>query len=137
MTHLLDTNACVAVLRGNPSVRQRLRGLAPDDVGVSTVTVYELLTGVARCRDAGGEGLKVARFLEPLHIVPFDADAAREAARVRALLESAGQTIGPYDLLLAGQSLVMEVVLVTRNSREFQRVPGLQLEDWESGRGTS
>jgi len=90
-----------------------------------------------RRRSTGVEGLEVARFREPLHLVPFDADAGLEAARVRALLESAGQTIGPYDLLLAGQSLAMDVVLVTRNSRDFQRVPGLLLEDWESWRGTS
>jgi len=90
-----------------------------------------------RRRSTGVEGLKVARLLEPLHLVPFDGDAAREAARVRALLESAGQTIGPCDLLFAGLALAMDVVSVPRNSRDFQRVPGLQLEDWESGRGTS
>lgn len=132
MTHLLDTNACVAVLRGHAGVRERLRQLAPDDVGVSTLTVYELLTGVARCRDAAREGAKVGRFLEPLHIVPFDADAAQHAARVRAALDSAGRIIGPYDLLLAGQSLANDATFVTRNTREFGRVRGLRCDDWGS-----
>jgi tRNA(fMet)-specific endonuclease VapC len=109
--------------------------MAPDDLGVSTVTIYELLTGVARCRDAASEGDKAAKFLEPLHIVPFDAEAAQQAAKVLAALECAGRIIGPHDLLLAGQSLAIDVLLVTRNAREFRRVPALRLEDWENVEG--
>jgi tRNA(fMet)-specific endonuclease VapC len=62
--------------------------------------------------------------------MPFDPDAARESARVRALLESQGQAIGPYEVLLAGQALARSLVLVTANTREFSRVPGLTLENW-------
>jgi tRNA(fMet)-specific endonuclease VapC len=131
VTHLLDTNVCVAVLRGVRGVRRKLQTLRPDDVGVSTVTIYELQTGVERCRDPKAEGRKVAMFLQPLHVLDFDRDAAVQAALVRADLEKSGCVIAPYDLLLAGQALSLGVVLVTRNTGEFGRVQGLQVENWE------
>ena len=131
MTHLLDTNVCVAVLRGARGVQRKLQTLRPDDVGVSSVTIYELQTGVERCRDPKVEGRKVVMFLQPLHVVDFDRDAAVQAALVRADLEKSGCVIGPYDLLLAGQALSLGVVLVTRNTGEFGRVQGLQVENWE------
>ncbi|MBU3666030.1 MAG: type II toxin-antitoxin system VapC family toxin [Chthoniobacterales bacterium] len=132
MTHLLDTDVCVAVLRGMKAVQERLRMLSPDDVGVSTVSIYELFAGVERCRDPRAEGRKVERFLAPLHILTLDRESARRAAKVRAKLQESGTVIGPYDLLLAGQALALEVKLVTRNTREFSRVAGLKLEDWLS-----
>jgi len=131
VTHLLDTNVCVAVLRGVRGVQGKLQTLCPDDVGVSSVTIFELQVGVERCRDPKGEGRKVATFLRPLHVLDFDREAAAQAARVRADLEKSGCVIGPYDLLLAGQALSLGVVLVTRNTAEFGRVRGLLVENWE------
>jgi tRNA(fMet)-specific endonuclease VapC len=131
VTHLLDTNVCVAVLRGVRGVQRKLQTLSPDDVGVSSVTIYELQAGVERCRDPQAEGRKVAIFLQPLHVLDFDREAAAQAARVRADLVKSGCVIGPYDLLLAGQALSLGIVLVTRNTAEFGRVRGLPLENWE------
>ena len=131
MTHLLDTNACVAVLRGIETVQKRLAVLAPDDVGISFVTVYELHTGAERCRNPESERVRIAKFLAPLHVLPFDMAAAISTAKVRAKLEFKGCPIGPYDLLLAGHALALDVVFVTRNLREFERVSGLRLENWE------
>ena len=131
MTHLLDTNVCIAVMRQRPEVCQRMRKLSPKDCGVSVVSVYELFAGVERCRDPESEGRKVMKFLEPLQIFPFDVDSARHAAQVRWQLEQRGQLIGPYDLMLAGQALALQVVFVTHNTAEFGRVPELQLEDWQ------
>ncbi len=131
MTHLLDTNVCIALMRGNKQVRQRLAAHAPTDIGISTVTLYELFAGVERCRDPDRERGKIAVLIEPLHVVPFDADAAARAAQVRWGLEKKGQLIGPYDLQLAGQTLALGLTLVTHNTAEFQRVPDLLLEDWQ------
>jgi tRNA(fMet)-specific endonuclease VapC len=131
MTHLLDTNACVAVLRGNKKVSKRLTAFSPDDISVSVVTVYELQTGAEKCSNPARESAKISAFLEPLHVLPYDHDSAVATAKIRAALESKGLVIGPYDLLLAGQALAMSLVLVTRNLREFQRVEGLSLENWE------
>jgi tRNA(fMet)-specific endonuclease VapC len=128
--YLLDTDTCVAALRGHTGVRARLRAVAPDECGVSMVSVFELFSGVERCRRPEEEGRKVGVFLAPLHLLPFDYVAAQRAATVRWHLEKSGQPIGPYDLQIAGQALSLEVILVTSNTREFVRVPGLQVEDW-------
>lgn len=71
-------------------------------------------------------------FLGTVHQLPFETEAAKEAGRVRAVLESKGQMIGPYDILLAGQALANSLILVTANAGEFSRVPGLTLENWLS-----
>jgi tRNA(fMet)-specific endonuclease VapC len=131
MRYLLDTNACIRVMQGHPAVLAKVGECAPDDFGVSMVSVFELLSGVQRCRDPEGEGKKVQRFLEPLHLLPFDFDSAERAAIIRWELEKAGTKIGPYDLQIAAQALALEVTLVSHNVREFSRVKGLLLEDWE------
>lgn len=96
------------------------------------VTLYELYSGVERCRQPAKERQKVDLFVAPLHLLPFDQDAAAQAARVRWQLEQNGDVIGPYDLMLAGQALSLGLTLVTHNTGEFQRVVGLPLEDWQS-----
>jgi tRNA(fMet)-specific endonuclease VapC len=131
MTHLLDTNVCIAAMRGNPEVREHLLARTPSDCGVSTVSLYELYAGVERCQQPVTERLKVDAFIRPLHRLPFDEAAAAQTARIRWHLERKGIPIGPYDLMLAGQSLALDLTLVTHNLREFGRVPGLKVEDWE------
>jgi tRNA(fMet)-specific endonuclease VapC len=129
--YLLDTNTCIAAMRNHPLVVQRLASLPPSDCVISTITVYELLTGVAKCADPARELPKVERLLQIIGQTSFDTDAAAEAAEIRAVLEAQGQTIGPYDLLLAGQAQSLQLTLVTHNTREFSRVVGLALENWE------
>ena len=128
--YLLDTNTCIAVMRSHPIAVQRMAAVAPGDCAISTVTAYELYTGVEKCTNPAQERSKVELLLTTVCEMSFDPDAAREAARVRALLESQGQPIGPYDLLLAGQALAHPLILVTDNTREFGRVPGLTLGNW-------
>jgi tRNA(fMet)-specific endonuclease VapC len=116
-------------MRSHPLAVQRLAAVAPRDCAISTVTAYELYTGVEKCAKPAQERNKVELLLTTVWEMPFDPDAARESARVRALLESQGQVIGPYDILLAGQALARSQVLVTASTREFSRVPGLTLEN--------
>jgi tRNA(fMet)-specific endonuclease VapC len=130
MIYLLDTNTCIAAMRGHKEVCQQLAGHQPDDFGVSVVSVYELLTGVARCRQPELEKRKVEAFLEPLHCLPLDAISAGYAAKIRWELEKQGEMIGPYDLLLAGQALALGITLISGNLREFQRVQDLTVESW-------
>ncbi|RYD65913.1 MAG: type II toxin-antitoxin system VapC family toxin [Verrucomicrobiaceae bacterium] len=132
MKFLLDTNACIQAMRGHSQVVARLNSQAPDDCGVSMVSVFELFAGVERCREPERESAKVVAFLQPLHLLPFDWDSALRTAAIRWELEKAGKKIGPYDLQLAGQALALDVTLVSHNLREFQRVSGLKLEDWEA-----
>ena len=130
MQYLLDTNTCIAAMRQHPNVIRRMSAVAPGDCAVSTISSYELWTGVEKCANPAQERAKVQLLLNTLHELLFDAAAAAEAAQVRATLERQGQPIGPYDTLLAGHALACNLVLVTANTNEFSRVPALMIENW-------
>jgi len=132
MSCLLDTNVCVDALKGHPRVCPRLEAISPADCAISSVTAFELANGVLRCRQPERERKKLERLFALVAVLPFDLAAANEAARVRHVLEMAGQKIGPYDLLIAGQALSAHLTLVTNNTREFSRIPSLLLSDWRS-----
>lgn len=135
MTYLLDTNVCIAAMRGNPNVLHALAIRCPEDCAVSMVSVFELYSGVFRCRDPQAEEHKVATFLKPFHLLPFDWDSAMKTAKIRFQLEKIGTKIGPYDLQLSGQALSLDLTLITHNTREFKRVNHLKIEDWETEEG--
>lgn len=128
---LLDTNAVIALLKTNDSaVRRRIRENSPTDVFISTVVMFELYYGAYRSE-------RMQRNLELLEniLLPkleFDAGDASASGQIRAILADAGTPIGPYDVMIAGQAYSRGMCLVTRNTKEFQRVEGLQLIDWES-----
>lgn len=131
MIYLLDTNVCIAAMRGNLAVQHAMQSHSPHELAVSAVTLYELFSGVERCRQPKREREKIDHFLHLLHLLPYDGEAATHAAHLRWHLEQKGEMIGPYDVMLAGQALALDLILVTRNQREFRRAPGLKLEDWE------
>jgi tRNA(fMet)-specific endonuclease VapC len=130
MRYLLDTNTCIAVMRNHPAAIRRLAAIAPTDCAVSTITSYELHTGVEKCQNPANERAKVDLLLQTIQELPFEVAAAKEAARIRAMLESVGLPIGPYDTLLAGHAMSLSLVLATSNTTEFMRVPRLTPEDW-------
>lgn len=129
MKFLLDTNAVVAVLGGKPSVLARVKRHHPRDFGIPAIVMHELFFGAFKSSRAS-ENLTRVDALQ-LEVVDFDREDARRAGELRAHLASAGTPIGPYDALIAGQALARSLVLITPNTREFQRVPALRLEDWE------
>ena len=92
----------------------------------------KLRYGAQRSSDPAGEHSKLDLFLNPFTSVPFDDQCARRCAELRAELESKGNVIGPHDLQIAAIALQHQLTLVTHNSREFSRISGLKLEDWEA-----
>ncbi len=133
MKYLLDTNICVALMRRQPAaLLQRLIAHPPGVVGVSTITVAELAHGAERSARPDQNRSALAQFLLPLEIAAFDYPAALAYGRLRARLESGGQTIGGMDLLIAAHALALDLTLITNNLREFQRVPALPVEAWLS-----
>jgi tRNA(fMet)-specific endonuclease VapC len=133
MLYLLDTNACVAYLRRADSpVRQRLAQHDPADIVVCSVVYAELRYGALRNADPARAQAQLASFLANFVSLPLDDPAAEVAAAVRADLAAKGTPIGPHDLLIAAIALANNLTLITRNTREFRRVDGLRLEDWES-----
>lgn len=135
MRYLLDTNTCIAAMRHHTPVLQRLAAVAPADCAISSITTYELYTGIEKCADPAKESAKVDLLLTTVSELVFDGKAAREAGRIRALLESQGRMIGPYDVLLAGHARSVGLTLVTANVSEFSRVPGLNWENWHAPPG--
>jgi tRNA(fMet)-specific endonuclease VapC len=132
MQFLLDTNTCIAAMRANKKVVSRLAAISPTACAISTITIYELYTGVEKCAAPTNERVKVDMIVQTYPDLHFDGMAASQAAWLRAYLESRGQPIGPYDTLLAGQALVLGLTLVTANVKEFGRVPSLNVENWEN-----
>ncbi len=131
MKYILDTNICEFVIRGkSPLVLQRFRQQLPDDLGVSTVTLAELRFGADKSKDPIKNHAALNSFLAPIQVLTFDAECAEYYGRVRSDLEKRGVPIGPLDTMIAAQSLRLHLPLVTNNTSEFSRVPGLKLEDW-------
>jgi tRNA(fMet)-specific endonuclease VapC len=134
LTYLLDTNVVVAVLRNRPArVRERLRRAVSEGatITVSWVVLFELWYGVARSgrREENAQRLRV--FLSGnIGVLPFEESDASIAGDLRATLEANGTAIGPYDLLIAAQSLRAGTTLATANVAEFARVLGLSWQDW-------
>lgn len=137
-TYLLDTNACIALINGTPKAvrRQFQRALARNSVFLlSSVVAFELWYGVAKSRHKETNTQRLEAFLAgPLEWTLFDDEDARVAGLVRAELEAAGNPIGAYDVLLAGQARRRGATLVTSNAGEFQRVARLKWEDWTARR---
>lgn len=131
--YLLDTNTVSYVIKGNfPRVRERLLKVPMAEVGISVITEAELRFGLARRPEASKLKIAVEEFLLRVEILPWDSDAARHYAAVRADLEDEGEPIGNLDLMIAAQALAAEGVLVTHD-RVFRRVKGLKIEDWTKG----
>ena len=132
MKYLLDTNTCIQYLRGkNASILAHFAARMPVEIAVSSVVVAELRYGAERANSPAAEHVKVDSFVAQYTSLPFDDQAAARFGRVRADLHSRGLAIGPYDTMIAAIALVHGLTLVTNNTREFSRVPGLTLVDWE------
>lgn len=130
MIRMLDTNVCSYLLRERPaSVLQRFRDLPIDQIAISAVVAAELRFGVVK-RQASTLQRTLDHFLVGLQILPWPVSATGHYAEVRADLERRGTPIGGMDLLIAAHALAEAAILVTHNTREFERVPGLRLEHW-------
>jgi tRNA(fMet)-specific endonuclease VapC len=132
MKYLLDTNVCIALMRGkNPLVAARFAAHSPSQLCVCPVVVGELCVGAIRSSAPVAEQAKVDSFLTPYQSIPFDDTIARKYAEVRADLESRGLPVTDFDMMIAATALVHGLILVTNNTRDFSRISGLNLENWE------
>jgi tRNA(fMet)-specific endonuclease VapC len=130
----LDSNAVITALNNPISpVRNRIDAAfaANAVLALSAIVLFELRYGAARSAHPQRNSRRLDDFLARAFVIlPFDADDAREAGDIRAALSKAGTPIGPYDILIAAQARRRGATLVTANSREFARVPGLRFENW-------
>ncbi len=132
MSYLLDTNVCIHLLNErHPTVLQHFRQHNPADIALCSVVKAELLYAARRSQrmEANLQLLKI--FFAPLQSLPFDDACAEHYGQIHADLLTQGKPIGPHDTLIAAIARAHSVTLVTRNTGEFSRVPGLRMEDWE------
>jgi tRNA(fMet)-specific endonuclease VapC len=134
VNYLLDTNVCIALINGTSSqVRRRYfqatgRRAIP---ATSSIVAHELWYGVAKSGRVPQNANRLTTFLtSAVSVLDYSAQDAQAAGEIRAALEQQGQRIGEYDTLIAGQAYRRNLVLVTANTREFERVKGLVVEDW-------
>ena len=131
--YLLDTNILIAALKGHAPVRDRLEAIPLSSVRLSSIVLGELLFGAEKSAHSERNRTRLAELTGRLAQVGVDAATSSHYARIRAVLERAGTPISANDLWIAAQGLAIEATLVTDNTREFQRVPGLLLENWITG----
>ena len=131
MRYLLDTYVISDFIKNEPGTQTRLKQTSPTAIGISIITVMELYYGlVLNLQRAQKVESTIAQFLAAITIIPFTQPEAQQAAQIRARLKIQGQPIGPYDILIAATALEHQLIMVTANQREFDRVFGLQTENW-------
>lgn len=130
MRYMLDTNVMSDLIR-NPSgkVAGHVRRVGEDAICTSIVVAAELRYGAAK-KASAKLSRRVEDLLSDVAVLPFDLPADAEYGRIRAELEAAGHPIGGNDLLIAAHARTLDTILVTANTREFQRVRGLSVENW-------
>jgi tRNA(fMet)-specific endonuclease VapC len=133
MKWLLDTNACIRYLNGrSPKLKLHLDSMNDSDIVLCSIVKAELAYGAARSIDPIRTSTMQARFLSRFVSLSFDDKCADAYGQIRASLSSIGRPIGPNDLLIAAIARASQATLVTHNTAEFSRVPGLLIEDWET-----
>ncbi len=129
---LLDTNVCINFLNGtSQSVEQHFRTCSPSEIAVCSIVKAELLFGARNSNRADANLQALRLFFAPLQSLPFDDQCADEYGLIRADLTAQGSLIGPNDMLIAAVARAHNAIVVTHNTREFSRISGLSLEDWE------
>jgi tRNA(fMet)-specific endonuclease VapC len=131
MRYLLDTCVISDFIKGDVGTTTRLKQTPPIDIAISAITVMELRYGLAlNPQRVQKIEPAIANLLSSVTVLPFGIVEAEQAAQIRAALKSQGQPIGAYDVLIAATALQLRLIMVTANQREFERIPGLQTENW-------
>ena len=131
MKYMLDPNLCIYIMKKNPpQVLEKFLSLNSNEVGISSITQAELEFGACKSNNPLKNKLTLMIFLAGIKILPFDEKAATEYGDIRAALERRGTPIGANDLLIAAHARSLQLVLVTNNLKEFERIDNLKIENW-------
>ena len=129
---LLDTNVCIHLLNNkSPHILAEFRRRSPQNIALCSIVKAELLSGARRSQQVENNLQKLQLFFAPLQSLPFDDKCAEHYGIIHADLLAQGRPIGPHDLLIAAIARAHDVTLITHNTREFNRVSGLRVEDWQ------
>ena len=129
--YMLDTNICIYLIKKKPTtVIEKFMEHKDKGIAISSITLAELLYGTNKSAFPEQNHFRLNQFLSFIDILEFEDTSASCYGKIRATLESEGQVIGPLDMLIASHALALDLILVTNNLKEFQRVPELKLENW-------
>ncbi len=135
ISYLLDTDICIYIINRRPAeVIRKFKQLDVGEIGLSAISVSELRYGVAKSEKRPQNTQRLEEFLAPFEILPYDETVASTYGEIRAELERRGEPIGSLDLFIAAHALSRELTLVTNNEREFRRVGGLRVENWQKAK---
>jgi tRNA(fMet)-specific endonuclease VapC len=136
--YLLDTNICIYVAKSRPdAVLQRFRQLSAGEVAMSVITHGELCYGACKSRSREEAQKAISGLATIIPVLPLTSEVGERYGEIRSVLESSGRPIGNNDLWIAAHALTLRVVLVTNNTREFERIPDLELDNWADGAAPS
>ena len=131
MKYMLDTDICIYIIKKSPSsVEKEFRRHAVDDICISAIAYGELETGVMKSENLFANRRALEEMLSGIKIVPFNALAAEVYGSIRAELDKSGKVIGSNDMLIAAHAKSLGLTLVTNNTKESDRIPGLCVENW-------
>ena len=130
MKYMLDTNMCIYAQKQNPNVLAKIHENYQEGLAISSITLAELEYGVQASVNPEKNMVALLKFLTIVEILPFESSAAFEYGKIRADLRRKGTPIGNMDMLIAAHAKAENLIVVTHNTREFERVENLQLDDW-------
>lgn len=134
--YMLDTNMVIYIIRHKPAVvLERFQLYDPSEFCISSITLAEMQYGICKSSRPERNQLALASFLSNISVLSFDDKAAVEYGDIRADLERKGTPIGPNDMLIAAHARALDLTVVTNNTKEFIRIPGLKLENWAKETG--
>jgi tRNA(fMet)-specific endonuclease VapC len=128
--YLLDTNTLIYLFSQRGAVAQRLQATPAQTIKLATPVLFELEFGTGKSTRPELQRQQIDRVMRVYEVLPLDYASAKAAGKLRHTLEAAGPPIGLVDQLIAGIALANDLTVVTRNTREFARVPGLRVQNW-------
>jgi tRNA(fMet)-specific endonuclease VapC len=129
--YLLDTNICIYAIKNKPiSVLEKIKENSKLGIYISSLTIAELEYGIENSNRVEENRVSLIKFLSIFNILSFDDQDAIPYGKLKAKLKKEGTIIGPIDMLLAAQALSKDLILVTNNTKEFERIENLKLENW-------
>jgi len=132
LRYLLDTDICIYVIKNRPPGLRDLFNQRSEQLAISTVTLAELHYGAEKSERRQQNLDVIEGFAARLEVLAFGGKAAVHSGQIRAELAGQGTPIGPYDVMIAGHARSEGLIVVTNNTREFQRVAGLRVENWNA-----
>ena len=129
--YLLDTNICIYIINSSPrKVVERIKQLKPSQVKLSAISIGELEYGASKSINREQNRIALVDFVSGFDVLPFNDNDAEVFGLIRADLERRGKIIGSYDMQIAAQAITNDLILVTNNTREFERIKTLRLDNW-------